>query len=188
MDSSSQEFEFGRFRDYLCLLARMHLDRRLRRKLDASDVVQETLLQAYAARHEFRGTTCEEQAGWLRSILARNLSHAARDHTSQKRDLRREVFLDGNLDASSRRLDLWLEASGTSPSNVLLRQERLLELATLVAELSEEQQEVLVLHHCQGWTLDRIAVHMERTVPSVAGLLRRGLAKLRERMRGPDQC
>jgi RNA polymerase sigma factor (sigma-70 family) len=120
--------------------------------------------------------------------LARNLSHAARDLTSQKRDLRREVSLDGTLGDSSRRLENWLEASGTSPSNQMQRQERLLQLATLVAELPEEQQEVLVLHHCQGWTLERIAAHMERTVPSVAGLLRRGLAKLRERMAGPEQC
>jgi RNA polymerase sigma-70 factor (ECF subfamily) len=188
MDTDRQEIDFGRFRDYLCLLARMHLDRRLRRKLDASDVVQQALLQAYEARHEFRGTTCEEQAGWLRTILARTLSHAVRDLTSQKRDVRREVSIDGNLADSSRRLDSWLQASGTSPSNRVVKQERRLELATLVADLPEEQQEVLVLHHCQGWTLDKIATHMERTVPSVAGLLRRGLARLRERLEGPALC
>jgi RNA polymerase sigma-70 factor (ECF subfamily) len=188
MVAGRQEIDFERFRNYLCLLARMHLDRRLRRKLDASDIVQQTLLQAYEARHDFRGTTCEEQAGWLRSILARTLAHASRDLMSQKRDIRREVSIDSTLADSSKRLDSWLQASGSSPSNRVLKQERLLELATLVAELPEDQQEVLVLHHCQGWQLDKIAAHMERTVPSVAGLLRRGLAKLRERLSGPELC
>ena len=175
------DIDFGRFRDYLCLLARMHLDRRLRRKLDASDIVQQTLLQAYEARDGFRGNTHEEQAAWLRSILARNLLHAARDLTSQKRDVRREIPIETHLEEGSRRLESWLEAGGTSPSNVAQKAERLLQLATLMADLPEEQQEVIVLHHCQGWHLEKIAEHMERTVPSVAGLLRRGLAQLRER-------
>ena len=186
METGRQEIDFGRFRDYLCLLARMHLDRRLRPRLDASDVVQQALLQAYEARHEFRGTTSEEQAAWLRSILSRTLSHAVRDLTSRKRDLRREVSMEGTLADASRRLDSWLVASGTSPSNQVVKQERLLELATLVADLPEAEQEVLVLHHCQGWKLAKIAEHMERTLPSVAGLLRRGLARLRERLGGPE--
>jgi len=182
MVTARDEIDFERFRDYLCLLARLHLDRRLRRKLDPSDIVQQTLLQAFQGRDGFRGTTIEEQLAWLRSILTRNLSHAARDFTSQKRNIGREVHFDGTLADSSARLQRWLATSGPSPSQRAMKEETLVELSRRVAQLPEEQQEVLVLHHCQGWSLEEIAKHVERTVPSVAGLLRRGLARLREQM------
>ena len=90
MDQPADGLPLGRFRSYLRLLARLHLDPRLRGKVDPSDLVQQTLLQAYRARDSFRGHTQAELAGWLRRILARNLAHAVRDLTRGKRDVARE--------------------------------------------------------------------------------------------------
>src|SRR5262249_44132637 len=86
------------FRSYLRLLARLHLDPRLVGKLDASDIVQQTLLQAHQARDQFRGKG-GERAAWLRQILARNLAHAVRDFGRDKRDVAREQSLEAALDA-----------------------------------------------------------------------------------------
>src|SRR5258708_28745764 len=66
------------FRDYLKVLASAQLDPRLQRKLDASDLVQQTLLEAHRDMEQFRGETRGELAGWLRRILARNLAHVIR--------------------------------------------------------------------------------------------------------------
>ena len=74
-----------RFRSYLRVLAKMQLDERLRSKLDPSDVVQQTLLQAHRALDDFRGGTDAEMAAWLRQILARNLAHSVRDFGRDKR-------------------------------------------------------------------------------------------------------
>jgi RNA polymerase sigma-70 factor (ECF subfamily) len=168
------------FRSYLRLLARLQLPQRLAPKLDASDIVQQTLVQAYRAIGGFRGRTEAEMAAWLRQILARNLAHAVRDQGRQKRDAAREVSIAAALDQSSARLENWLAADQSSPSERAERNDQLLRLAAALEQLPDEQREAVELHYWQGWTLARIAEHQSRTPASVAGLVHRGLAKLRE--------
>jgi Sigma-70 region 2 len=64
------------YRQYLKILAELHLDHRLRGKLDASDVVQQTLLRAYSAFNGLRQQEPEVLAAWLRKILASTLADA----------------------------------------------------------------------------------------------------------------
>jgi RNA polymerase sigma-70 factor (ECF subfamily) len=172
-----------RFRAYLHLLARLQLDPRLRTKLDPSDVVQQTLMQAHAARDQFRGSSPEELTAWLRQILARVLGHAVRDFARGKRDVTQERSLDAALDASSTRLETFLAADQSSPSERAGRNEQLLRLADALANLPESQREAVVLHYWQDWSLAEIAEHLHRTTSAVAGLLNRGVGALREQLR-----
>ena len=80
-DPSTSEEVFARARDYLRVLARVGLDPRLRAKLDESDVVQQTLLEAHRDWDQFRGSSTGERYAWLKQILARNLSNLLRDFT-----------------------------------------------------------------------------------------------------------
>src|SRR4051794_11078894 len=68
----------ARFRSYLLLLARLHVDHRLQGLLDPSDIVQQTLWRAHEKWGQCRGTTDAERAAWLRAILATELGEAVR--------------------------------------------------------------------------------------------------------------
>lgn len=177
------------YRGYLCALARLQLAARpwLAAKLDASDLVQQTLLQAHAARHQYRGQTAEELVGWLRQILTRTLANTLRAFGQARRDVGAERSLEVDLDASCSRLDAWLAADQTSPSEAAGAHERAGELAEAVAGLPDDQREVVLLKHCHGLSLAEIAERTARSPASVAGLLRRGLQQLRERLDGKRQ-
>lgn len=178
----TDDLALERFRPYLLLLARLHFDPRLRGKMGLSDVVQQALLRAHQGEGSFRGRTVGERAAWLRQVLARTLSDALRDLGRERRDPARERSLEDALDASSAGLHAWLAAEQTSPSGQAAHNEEVLRLAAALAALPDLQREVVVRKHCQSQTLADIAAGLGRTVAAVASLLRRGLARLRERL------
>jgi RNA polymerase sigma-70 factor, ECF subfamily len=171
-----------RYRTYLHLLARLNLANRLRGKIDPSDVVQQTLLQAHQRFGLFRGRTDAELAAWLRQILAHHLAHLIRDFARAKRDVVAERSLEAELHASSARLGDWLAAGQSSPSDRAAHDEDAVRLADALANLPEPQREALVLQHWQGLSLAEIGDRLGRTPAAVAGLIKRGLRRLREVM------
>lgn len=174
------------FRGYLRFLAQSNLDGRLRGKLDASDIVQQTMLEACRGLGDFRGSSQAQTAAWLRQILARNLSNAVRDLGRAKRDAGREVSLDAAVENSSARLESFLAAEGSSPSRRARRAEDVLRLAEAMAGLPDDQREALVLRHFRELPLADISRQMGRTPAAVAGLLHRGIEKLRAVLAGED--
>jgi RNA polymerase sigma-70 factor (ECF subfamily) len=171
------DWTLDRYGEYLRLLARLQLDGRLKAKLDASDVVQQTLLKAHEHRDQFRGQCEAELVGWLRSILANTLAAAARTFSAEARDLERERSL---VTDSSTRIEGWLAAEQSSPSERVIRYEELRRLAAALAKLPADQREVVELHHLKGRPVAEVAATLRRTKPAVMGLLFRGLKRLRE--------
>ena len=151
--NQTQNEPLDRFRSYLQFLARVQLDPRLRSKLDDSDVVQQTLLQGHRAMDQFRGSTAEEMAGWLRQILARNLAHAVRDFGRDKRDIARERSLEASLSESSTRLEGWLAADQSSPSQRGERNERMVLVADAVEALPAAQRDAVIMHYWQSLSM-----------------------------------
>ncbi len=175
-----------KFRDYLRLLARLQLDPRLQSKLDASDVVQQTLLKAHQKIDQFHGRTRMELIGWLRKILTNTLVEAVRQFGAEARDLTRERSLEAGLLESSGRLEAWLADDQSSPSEQASHQEQLLRLANALAQLPADQRQAVELHHLQGLSVAEVAQLLERGKSAVVGLLFRGLKKLRELMRNEE--
>jgi RNA polymerase sigma-70 factor (ECF subfamily) len=172
--------ELERQRSYLLLLARLQVGPALRHKLDLSGVVQQTLWEAHQAAEQVQ---VEQWAAWLRRALAHNLADALRKLAAGKRDVRRERSLEAALDKSASRIEGWLAAQQSSPSQALQRQEQRAALMEALTQLPEAQREALVLRHCENWSLADISRHLQRTPAAVAGLLKRGLKQLRQHLR-----
>jgi len=180
-DAASPKQALESFRSYLLLLAAMQLEARPRSKIDPSDIVQQTLLEAHAKLDQFQGDD-SALAAWLRQGLVNNLRDAWRALRREKRDIRREQSLEDQVAQSSARLEGMLVDAQSSPSQQAVRNEDLLRLANALQQLPEPQRQAIVLHHLQGFTLADTAQQMNRTDAAVAGLLHRGLKALRRLM------
>jgi RNA polymerase sigma-70 factor (ECF subfamily) len=178
-DATSNQPSLDQYRSYLVLLARWQWNPRLQGKLDPSDVVQQTLVQAWQGLNDFHGNTDTELRAWLRQILTRCLADAARNFGMQKRDLTREQSLDVMVPESSVRLEAWLDDQKSSPQEQAERNEQLVQLAMAIGQLPDAQQEAVTLFHLHGMSVAEISDLMDRSTSAVAGLLKRGLRTLR---------
>lgn len=169
------------YRAYLTVLAQRYMDNRLRGRLDASDVVQITFMEAQRDLGSFRGHHIEELLGWLRHILRNNVSSAHQRHIyTQKRSAGREVT-NSPTDSRPAFTDL-APAETSSPSQRMMRDEAAVYLANCLEEIPDTQREALRLRYVEGCSLKEIATTMSKSEMAVAGLLKRGLQALRNRM------
>jgi len=153
---------------YLNLLASVQIGRRLQGKVDASDIVQETFLEAHRQITNFRGGSEGELLAWLRRILAGQIALTLRKYLGTKgRDVRMERELVAQLDESSHALGAQLAASASTPSQHASRR------------LPADYRQVIVLRHIETLTFPEVAVRMERSEDSVQKLWVRALGSLR---------
>lgn len=172
----------ARYRAYLAVLARQMWPAHLRGRLDPSDVVQQTLIEAHQTRHRFQGTDERALAAWLRAILANNLRDAIKAQGRIKRDVGRERALADALATASVRLEDCLAAQQRSPRSDVIVQEELLRMAAALERLPPDQRAAIELHHLQGLSLAETAARLERSAAAAAGLIHRGLVRLRAAM------
>jgi RNA polymerase sigma-70 factor, ECF subfamily len=163
------------------MLARIHLDRRLWSKIDPEDVVQKTLQEAWAQRDQFHGEEFQRWA-WLRQMLFHNIFDAVRHFRRRKCD----AALERALDFSSARLCESLALVESTPSQRAAKNEDTVRLAEALTRLPRDQQDAVILHHLHGLKLAEVAEHQQRSLTAVAGLIHRGLAKLRELLRAGE--
>jgi RNA polymerase sigma-70 factor (ECF subfamily) len=175
---------FARCRNYLNVVAQTQVEAWLRAKVDASDIVQQTLLEAHRDFARFRGGTEAEWLGWLRQILVHNAAGFVRQFSgTEKRQIRLERPLESPGDDSSHPFARPLADPGETPSEQLIRREQELQLAEALATLEPDYREVIALRNLQRLPFDEVARRMGRSRPAVQMLWMRAIRRLERKVR-----
>jgi RNA polymerase sigma-70 factor, ECF subfamily len=169
-----------RYRNYMGLLVRLQVGRRLRSKVDVEDLLQEIWLEIHRKIALFRGGSEREFLTWVRRVIGAILANQVRHYIGTKcRDLRLERALADELDQSSRALNESLVAAQSSPSQQAVRREQAVLLADALQDLPDDYREVIILRQLEGLSFPDVARRLGRTEDSVKNVWLRALARLR---------
>lgn len=171
---------FARCRPFLNLAARTRVESWLRAKADASDLVQQTMLEAYRGFERFNGQTEAEWLAWLRRILEHNAADFVRRFHGAKRQIGKELPLAAPASDSQSGVLREPAAPVDTPSQALVKLESELQLAAAIDQLSPDYKEVIVLRNLQRLPFDEVASRMNRSRPAVQMLWMRAIQKLQE--------
>lgn len=183
-DEAARSELLDKYRSYLVLIARRAVGAKLQRRVDASDIVQQTCTEAWRDLDKFRGSEEPEFSAWICQILRRNVANVVRDQRAAKRDMGREVEPANDGTASV----VWIDPPGkeATASQQIIQGEKALLLATVLDGLPDGQREAVRMRHLEGLPLAEIAQRLEKTTVAAAGLIKRGLQALRQGMAESD--
>ena len=170
-------------RSYLGLVARAQVETWLQVKVDASDIVQETLLEAYRDFGRFQGESEKEWMAWLRKILSHNVADYVRQYRGAKRQIGREVrFCDAGQSSAAARGAPEPVSPEATPSQELMRIDDEIRVAAALGELPPDYQEVILLRNLRRLSFNEVAEQMGRSRPAVQMLWMRAIKRLQQVM------
>jgi RNA polymerase sigma-70 factor, ECF subfamily len=165
-------------RPYLLTIANEQLRLQGSAKVTASDIVQETFLDAHRDWEQFAGKSTKTLRSWLRKMLLHNIADAQRRYEgAAKRQISREVDLTPSANWQTLK---HVPAQDPSPSNAACERERDTQLETALVQLSNDYRMVILLHYRDGLSFEQIAERMERSVDAVKKLWLRGVKQLQK--------
>jgi RNA polymerase sigma-70 factor (ECF subfamily) len=167
---------------YLLLVANRELEPELWAKEGASDLVQETFLEAQKNFTKFEGTTRAEVLAWLRRILLNKASHFRRKYAgTDKRQIARELSLDESGGPCGSRLSPALQTP--SPSGRAVANEESLALDRALERLPPDYREAIMLRHEQSLSWAEVGQIMERSAEAARKLWVRAIICLRQELK-----
>jgi RNA polymerase sigma-70 factor (ECF subfamily) len=174
------------YASYLKLIAAGLLGSDLKVRVGASDLVQETFLDACRDFPRFHGGTEAELVSWLRQILVHNLADLACFHHAGRRDVRRQRSLEQELGHSSLNLHAALAAPVPSPSAMACRREEAVLLANALEKLPADYQDVFIERSLKGVSFEDLSTRMGRSPHALRLLWGRAIVKLSRMLEGPS--
>jgi RNA polymerase sigma-70 factor, ECF subfamily len=170
-------------RRYLLGVAEGQLAPDLKSKGGASDIVQETFLEAQRDFGRFEGSSAEELRAWLRQLLLHNVGTFTRRYRGTgKREIAREIAL--GADGSRPGIEQGLAGSTLSPSGVAIEHERALALRKALERLPEEYRRVVVLRFEEGRSFEEIGRLTDRSPDAARKVWSRAMERLRQEWEG----
>ncbi len=174
-NSSALNSLLDAWRSVLRLHARGLLGGRFSARADSSDIVQETMLQAFQDFEQFRGQTKGEWMAWLRTILMARANRLRRFHAAKKRTVTREV----------EELAQHVTVEAPDAADELSQSERLSQIAAALGDLPTPMYEVVFRRVFLRQPFVDVAAAIGRSPGATRVLWTRAIRKLRDRMQDP---
>lgn len=156
------------------MMATQHLDPNLKRKLNPSDIVQQTIARMINGFENFRGDSSREFYGWLTTILINEIHVTRRDLHREKRDIKREIELgsqDGNAVVPV------ATDPELTPSSQAIRAERKLVLDAIMQKLPSDMAQVIRLKTLEGMPVQQVADAMGKSYDATYKLWKRAIVR-----------
>ena len=160
-------------RTYFHLMARSELAPLLRRKIENSDVVQQSCIKVLEGIEQFRGTTEGELRNWLKRVLTNEINQVGRDLRAQKRDFRRDIPIEGHSGLGAHVMDDML-----TPRSSALAQEQQDAVRDALAQLPEDYQQVIKMRSWGGMSFPQIAENIGKSINATEKLWYRAVQRL----------
>ncbi|MEZ6129083.1 MAG: sigma-70 family RNA polymerase sigma factor [Planctomycetaceae bacterium] len=189
-DSEAVGDLFELHRQRLLRMVHLRLDSRVRQRIDATDVLQETFLVMSRRIQEFLDGAGGSLFVWLRLLAAQKIVDLHREHLqAQKRDASREVsiFEQRMTRSTSDLLATQLVIHSSSPSQKVMKAERRTKLSEMLMEIEELDRDILVLRHFEQLSNREVAETLEMNESSVSTRHVRALIRLKELLRGHEE-
>jgi RNA polymerase sigma-70 factor (ECF subfamily) len=177
----------ARYRDRLRRMIAIRLDKRVAARMDASDIVQDTLNNAVARLPQYLADAQIAFYPWLRRIACDRLVKVHRDHIeTEKRSVLKEHAWTPNLnDESVAELAHCLVADSGAPDQKAIEAEMQARTAAALTLLKPDDREILVLRYLEQLSVEEIATVLDISHTAVTSRHFRALQRLR-RLLGPE--
>ena len=174
------------FRGRISRMLAVRMNPRLRGRLDASDVIQDTFMEVHSRLDEYRERNNMPFFLWVRFLAGQKLTQMHRRHLGAgQRDARRELpdALRSMPGATTATLAGCLMSSGITPSEVAMRLEDEERLVEVLDGMRELDREVLALRHFEGLSNLEVAALLEIEPSAASRRYVRALARMQEKLR-----
>jgi RNA polymerase sigma-70 factor (ECF subfamily) len=166
-----------KLRPYVRLLVGPRLGPVLGRKLDDSDLIQESLLRVFQRFGQFRGREVPQFLGWVGQITSHVVADWERHHGAQKRCIGRERAAVEVL--------THCQAEGNAPEQLAARDEEAARLAAALERLPEVYREVIQARFFHQLPFAEISQHMGKSPGALRVVCLRAIERLRQEMEAP---
>ncbi|MFN3192269.1 MAG: sigma-70 family RNA polymerase sigma factor [Aureliella sp.] len=174
---------FAKHREKLRRLVASRLDRRLARRIDASDVIQETMIEASRRLDEYLANPAIPFDRWLHILAEQNSIDAYRYHiATQKRSVRAEASLDAESDSGTSPLDEIGPRREPSPRSQLIRLENRSRVNEALSTMSQTDQDLIRMRYFDGLKPSVIGASLGITPDAASKRIVRALKRLGKAM------
>jgi RNA polymerase sigma-70 factor (ECF subfamily) len=181
-DAAAVERLLGKHREPLRRMIDVRLDPALAARLDASDIVQDVLLEAHRRLSDYLRQPTMPFHLWLRHIAKDHMIDAHRRHRqAQRRSLDREQPLVPTrlADHSSVELAGQILDGEPTPASAAIREELQKRLELAVAQLDEDDREVVLMRHGEQLSNQEVAALLGLTEAAASMRYLRAVRRLR---------